>query len=63
MSLIYKFTAKWLLDEYHKVTSELDLDDLQHLPEVIAITVFNFATKLKNYCFPLCNEKRKMLKT
>jgi len=32
--LAYKFAASWLWDVYNEVTSELELGDLERLPEV-----------------------------
>lgn len=34
MSLAYKFAASWLWDVYNDVTSQLELGDLERLPEV-----------------------------
>lgn len=34
MGLAYKFAAQWLWEKYSTVTSELNVGNLQHLPEV-----------------------------
>lgn len=55
MSLAYKFAASWLWDVYNEVTSQLELGELERLPEVSKkkLNVMQFSIYLLE-CTYLC---------